>query len=65
MRLSSARVQKYRSVKDTGWFDVEEQKTILVGSNEAGKSAVLQALQQLKPPGISQQWELLDAAERR
>jgi AAA ATPase domain/Overcoming lysogenization defect protein-like, TOPRIM domain len=50
MRLSSARVQKYRSVKDTGWFDVEEQKTILVGSNEAGKSAVLQALQQLNPP---------------
>jgi hypothetical protein len=35
MRLSSARVQKYRSVKDTGWFDVEEQKTIVVGSNEA------------------------------
>jgi len=50
MRLSSARVQKYRSVKDTGWFDVEGQKTILVGSNEAGKSAVLQALQHLNPP---------------
>jgi hypothetical protein len=50
MRLSSARVQKYRSVKDTGWFDVERKKTILVGPNEAGKSAVLQALQQLNPP---------------
>src|SRR5258708_1216578 len=49
MRLLSARVQKYRSIKDTGWFEVEGQKTILVGSNEAGKSAVLQALQQLSP----------------
>ena len=54
MRLQSARVQKYRSIKDTGWFDLETGKTILVGPNEAGKSAVLQALQQLKvPTGVS------------
>jgi len=50
MRLSSARVQKYRSVRDTGWFDVEPGKTILVGANEAGKTAVLEALQRLNPP---------------
>lgn len=50
MRLIKARVRKYRSIKDTGWFDVEQLKTILVGPNEAGKSAVLQALQQINPP---------------
>jgi chromosome segregation ATPase len=50
MRLTSARVQKYRSIRDTGWFDVEPQKTIMVGVNEAGKSAALQALQQVNPP---------------
>ncbi|MCG7877242.1 MAG: ATP-binding protein [Candidatus Thiodiazotropha endolucinida] len=50
MRLIKARVQKYRSIKDTGWFDVEHLKTIMVGPNEAGKSAILQALQQIKPP---------------
>lgn len=50
MRLKSARVQKYRSIRDTGWFDLENDKTILVGPNEAGKSAVLQALQRLCPP---------------
>lgn len=50
MRLIRARVQNYRSVIDTGEFDVEELKTILVGPNEAGKTVVLQALQQLKPP---------------
>jgi len=33
-----------------GWFDVEFGKTILVGPNEAGKTAILQALQQLNPP---------------
>jgi len=47
--LSKARVQNYRSVRDTGEFDVEDVKTIMVGPNEAGKSAVLQALQRLKP----------------
>lgn len=50
MRLHKARVQNYRSIRDTGWFDVEDAKTILVGPNEAGKTAVLQALQQINPP---------------
>ena len=50
MRLCKARVTNYRSVIDTGWFDIENAKTIMVGPNEAGKSAVLQALQQINPP---------------
>jgi len=50
MRLSKARVANYRSVIDTGWFDIESAKTIVVGPNEAGKSAILQALQQINPP---------------
>ncbi|WP_208458931.1 AAA family ATPase [Burkholderia sp. BCC0398] len=40
----------YRSVVDSGWFDIESAKTIMVGPNEAGKTAVLQALQQINPP---------------
>ncbi|NCC11294.1 MAG: OLD family endonuclease, partial [Bacteroidia bacterium] len=50
MRLSKVRVQKYRSIKDTGFFEIESAKTIFVGPNEAGKSALLQAIQQLNPP---------------
>lgn len=50
MRLSKARVKSYRSIRDTGWFDVEEAKTILVGPNEAGKTVLLQALQQINAP---------------
>ncbi|MCX8477649.1 MAG: AAA family ATPase [Sphingomonas sp.] len=50
MRLRAARVQNYRSIRDTGLFDVERDKTILVGPNEAGKTAVLQALQQVNAP---------------
>lgn len=48
--MKKARVRKYRSIRDTGWFDVEHGKTILVGPNEAGKTALLEALQQLNPP---------------
>lgn len=50
MRLARAHVRNYRSVKDSGPFEIEAIKTILVGPNEAGKTALLQALQQLKPP---------------
>ncbi|MGD9998441.1 MAG: AAA family ATPase [Ilumatobacteraceae bacterium] len=50
MRLSRARVTNYRSVRDSGWFEVEHGKTILVGPNEAGKSALLRALQQIRAP---------------
>lgn len=50
MRLKKARVQKYRSIRDSGEFEVEPGKTILVGPNEAGKTVLLEALQQLNPP---------------
>ena len=50
MRLQKARVQKYRSIRDSGWFDVKSMKTILVGPNEAGKTVLLRALEQVTPP---------------
>lgn len=50
MRLKRAKITNYRSIIDTGWFDIERAKTIMVGPNEAGKTAVLQALQQINPP---------------
>ena len=53
MRLIKARVQGYRSIIDTGYFDVESDKTIFVGPNEAGKTAILQALQKLNPSETS------------
>ena len=50
MRLVKAKVTNYRSIKDSGWIDFERDKTILVGPNEAGKTAILRALQQINPP---------------
>lgn len=50
MRLTSFQVRDYRSVHDSGEVEVEQGKTLLVGVNEAGKTAVLKALQQINPP---------------
>jgi predicted ATPase len=50
MFLKKVRVTKYRSIRDSGWFDVERGKTILIGPNEAGKTALLEAIQRINPP---------------
>lgn len=50
MRLVKARVRNYRSILDSGEFEIEKLKTILVGPNEAGKTVLLMALQQLNKP---------------
>jgi predicted ATP-binding protein involved in virulence len=53
MRLVKARVENYRSIIDSGEFNIERLKTILVGPNEAGKTVILRAIQQLnKPEGV-------------
>src|SRR5689334_11884068 len=44
MRLKSFRIQKYKTIKDTGWVEVRRDVTAFIGVNEAGKSSVLQAL---------------------
>ena len=49
MRLRSFHVKRFRNVVDSGEVAVEEQVTCLVGKNEAGKSALLEALYLFNP----------------
>lgn len=49
MRVESAQVSNFRCVLDSGRFEVESDKTIFVGINEAGKTALLKALQHASP----------------
>ncbi len=49
MRIESAVVTNYRCIVDSGHFGVEADKTILVGINEAGKTALLKAIQLVSP----------------
>jgi predicted ATP-dependent endonuclease of OLD family len=48
MKLKSVRVTDFQSVLDSGEFEVGDI-TCLVGKNEAGKTAILQALYRLNP----------------
>lgn len=48
MKLRKAQVQKYKCVEDSDEWRVD-QVTCLVGKNEAGKSAILEALYKLNP----------------
>ena len=48
MKLVKVRVKNFRSVEDSNEFEIGDL-TCLVGKNEAGKTAVLQALYGLKP----------------
>ena len=50
MKLTRARVTNYRSIDDSGWVSLDNV-TCMVGKNESGKTAFLQALHRLNPVG--------------
>jgi predicted ATP-dependent endonuclease of OLD family len=49
MKLQKVRVQKYQNFIDSGEVKINEDITCLVGKNESGKTAFLQALHKLNP----------------
>lgn len=49
MRLVSANVRRYRSIEEGSEVSIEPDVTCIVGKNESGKSAVLQALYKSNP----------------
>ena len=49
MKLTVASLRRYRSIEQIDPFEIEPQVTSLVGKNESGKTAVLQALYKAHP----------------
>ena len=49
MILRSIRVRRYKNIRDSGEVKFQDGVTCLVGRNESGKSAILQALYRLNP----------------
>lgn len=48
MEAQEFRVQKYKCIDDTGWVDIEDV-TCLIGKNQSGKTAFLEAIEKLNP----------------
>ena len=61
MRLISVHIRRFKSVDDSGQFDLEPDVTALVGKNESGKTAALQALYRVNPvaSGYSRKFDAL------
>lgn len=65
MRFISADIRRYRSIEETMGFQVDPRVTCLVGKNESGKTAVLQALFKSNPIDTSARFvEVLDYPSR-
>jgi predicted ATP-dependent endonuclease of OLD family len=56
MKLKRVRITNYRSIEDSEWVDVGDV-TCLVGKNESGKTAFLQALHTLNPTSGSAKFD--------
>lgn len=48
LKLTDLKISNYKSIEDSGWFSIDDM-TCLAGKNEAGKTAILQALGKLNP----------------
>ena len=44
MKLTKARIKNFKSIQDSTEFDIDDRITCLVGKNQAGKTALLEAL---------------------
>ncbi|NHN43119.1 AAA family ATPase [Halorubellus sp. JP-L1] len=47
--VDEVRIQNFRSIIDSEWVSLEDGVTTLVGPNEAGKTAILEALRRFEP----------------
>ncbi len=60
MELTRARVTNFKSIEDTGWVTIDDV-TCMVGKNESGKTAFLQALRRLSPvTGVNGDFDIKD-----
>ena len=60
MKLTRARVTNYKSIDDSGWVSLDNV-TCMVGKNESGKTAFLQAIRRINPAdGANGSFDLRD-----
>ncbi len=60
MKLKSVRIRMFRNILDSTEVMIEDKVTCLVGKNESGKSAFLNALWRLNPARVKQEFVIHD-----
>lgn len=65
MRLTQARVQHFKSIDDSGVVTIDPKVTVLVGQNEAGKTAFLQALEKARAVRSGVQFDVTEDYPRK
>src|SRR5581483_761009 len=60
MKLRTVQIRMFRNILDSTEVKIEEKVTCLVGKNESGKSAFLNALWQLKPARTNPEFTIHD-----
>ncbi|WP_226040408.1 AAA family ATPase [Natrinema sp. DC36] len=58
--IREIRVQNYKSIRNSGWVDIDEVVTTLVGGNEAGKTNFLESITLLGDSRTIDDGELCD-----
>jgi len=64
MILKNLKIKNYKSIIDSGMFNIEDITT-LVGKNESGKSAILEAIYKMNPVNKNDKYEHLYDYPRR
>jgi predicted ATP-dependent endonuclease of OLD family len=65
MKLVEARITKYRSIDDSGTVPLDDAVTVLVGQNESGKTAFLQALNKARSTETEIEYSVTDDYPRK
>lgn len=60
MKLKTVHIRMFRNILDSTEVKIEDKVTCLVGKNESGKSAFLNALWRLKPARVQQEFVIHD-----
>ncbi len=60
MKLRTVQIRRFRNILDSSEVKIEEKVTCLVGKNESGKSAFLNALWRLKPARTKPEFTIHD-----
>jgi predicted ATP-dependent endonuclease of OLD family len=65
MLLTDARIKMFKSIEDSDPVLIDPYVTVLVGQNEAGKTAFLQAMHKAKPVDTDIAYDVTDDYPRR